>query len=788
MLRAYTELMSKQHSKSRKRNAMTPQKHRKKIKIVRKKKQKKNTEKISCDNDDNTNTSVSENTIKEDDIDDIKHDGPLEIDEIRPQFEITKMDDVDKIVQCIKNIPNNIRRQYKKELSIYSKEQGIGALEIVPRKLSPINTTDDTIYQSFSNIDWPKNNNNTTILCRKQQKHQKEKNQQKIKNNNTIEYTDTICEYYSKIIHGYKDIFSIYDNSYISLRTISLIHIINHILMSITWIRYNNKIRYRKFQNIREKKQADKGNLLNTINIDSSEFYDRYLHIKLNSKGMKTKLLNDKERWQYKLKEKEKLLDERKKIDIKLQDNNVNSNEITISEARNRINAIDSNNNNKSKQHIYIKEQDQGFTKPKVQIITPFKATGLDIVLQLQDQMPPLEDYDNTIQNLPKNRIINLHRQKKEQDIYDNNKENIIKTKQQSRISNESYDYKKLFSGNMEDHFILGIQQKRNTITLYSELYDSDIIITSPLGMKMLKNKKKELSNQFFSSIDILQLDQLHLMMVIQNFQHLQDALDMLNHIPSNVQNITNFTRIHDYIYNGISLVYRQNIFLSGYSNSQMYALYTNYCHNYRGIFRIRPRIYIGEQDKLIDYNIKQIFIRIPSCTLDISMDDIYNKRYEYFIDQWLPKIRDISSNENTLIFVSSYFTYIRLRQYLEENYDQISSCICEYSKQSKITSSRHNFVNNKITLLLYTERQHFYRRYRLNGIKHIVWYELPMQSFFYSELLSMIQISGTYTPTSLAFFTYHDSMALERIVGTSHSHHMLTSTESSFTVQGKCL
>ena len=70
--------------------------------------------------------------------------------------------------------------------------------------------------------------------------------------------------------------------------------------------------------------------------------------------------------------------------------------------------------------------------------------------------------------------------------------------------------------------------------------------------------------------------------------------------------------------------------------------------------------------------------------------------------------------------------------------------------------------------------------RYRIKGIRNLVFYQLPSYPQFYSELCNMVESQqGTAEHNCSILHSRYDSHRLAAIVGTSRCAHMLSSENS---------
>ncbi|TPX71873.1 hypothetical protein SpCBS45565_g00938 [Spizellomyces sp. 'palustris'] len=375
--------------------------------------------------------------------------------------------------------------------------------------------------------------------------------------------------------------------------------------------------------------------------------------------------------------------------------------------------------------------RDQGFTRPKVLILTPFRNTAMEVVKMLIA-------LSGTTQQDNKKRFFDEFGIAPEDDRMDPRKPE---------------DHKQTFAGNIDDCFRVGIKFARKQLKLFAPFYSSDVILASPLGLRMVigaeGDKKRDFD--FLSAIEVVILDQTDVFLM-QNWDHVQHIFDHLNLIPKEAHGC-DFSRVRAYYLDGRAKYVRQTLIFSHMLVPEMNALFSKSCKNSGGKIKTREQCSGSICDVVVQ--VPQIFHRIP-CTSPSEADDT---RFKYFIEKILPTLRQsVVQQTHSMIYVPSYFDFVRLRNYLDEHhYDFVQ--LCEYTPTPDVSRARGDFFHGKSSYMLYTER------YQIRGVRHIVFYGLPEYGNYYAEMINMLdQQSADITCTVL--FTRYDRLKLERVVG----------------------
>ncbi|KAL6553242.1 hypothetical protein OROGR_007084 [Orobanche gracilis] len=408
---------------------------------------------------------------------------------------------------------------------------------------------------------------------------------------------------------------------------------------------------------------------------------------------------------------------------------------------------------------------DRGFTRPKVLIMLPLAGVARRVVKRLI-QLTPSKHKAN---------VENLERLYEEFGSGNNDDEGDSEIPK-SRDSTKPPDFQALLGKNNDnDHFMIGIKYTNKGIKLYGDFYTSDVIVASPLGLITKIGEaeiEKEKDVDYLSSIEILIIDHADVMLM-QNWSHVNTVVEHLNKLPSK-QHGTDIMRIRPWYLDGQARFYRQTIVLGSHINpveQKINSLFSQHCLNYRGKVKFECK-YKGVLPKIL-IPVRQIYERFDTESI-VDADDA---RLKYFCEKVFPKIKD-SVQHGVMIFISSYFEFVRLRNYLKSQ--AASFCLFgEYVKRNDISRVRGQFFRGDKKIMLYTERAHFYYRYKIRGVQNLIIYSLPERKEFYTEIVNLLEESDSMNTRVL--FSRLDLLKLERIVGSAAAKRMVDSEKGVF-------
>lgn len=346
-------------------------------------------------------------------------------------------------------------------------------------------------------------------------------------------------------------------------------------------------------------------------------------------------------------------------------------------------------------------------------------------------------------------------------------------------------DFKKLFKGNNNDFFCIGLKLTRKSLKLYSSFYSSDIIIASPIGLSLILESpdKRKRQYDFISSIEVLVIDQAH-HMEMQNWSHVNTVLKYINKIPKDFHD-ADFSRIRMWSINDQAKLLRQNLVFTEYSTPTINSIIGTKSSNIEGKVRFKPIITSKTcVMSSIGLKIRQTFQRFD-CDSPANDPDA---RFKFFTNTILPSImRTTSYEDGLLIFIPSYFDYLRVKDYMKNNSKLLFGSIDEYSSQSKLTRTRQNFASRRTKILLYTERLHHFRRFEIAGVKNVLMYGVPSNPIFYKELVRFIGVSifKEEADLNLSFvktlYSKWDAVSLERIIGKERAPVLCNAVNSTY-------
>jgi U3 small nucleolar RNA-associated protein 25 len=124
--------------------------------------------------------------------------------------------------------------------------------------------------------------------------------------------------------------------------------------------------------------------------------------------------------------------------------------------------------------------QDQGFTRPSVLILLPFRNSTLDWFRALTSHTPTSAGYQ----------VENQARFLAEYDLPPGAVDKLTAAEHGTYPA----DHVETFKGNVDDNFRIGVKMTRKTLRMFTEFYGCDLILASPLGLRRSIEKEKWVS------------------------------------------------------------------------------------------------------------------------------------------------------------------------------------------------------------------------------------------------------------------------------------------------------
>lgn len=362
--------------------------------------------------------------------------------------------------------------------------------------------------------------------------------------------------------------------------------------------------------------------------------------------------------------------------------------------------------------------RDQGFTRPTVLVLLPTRGTCYRFVTEFSKFLG-LE-----IENDP-------FQERFEADYGVTNDEDdaplgeAAERRRKAVLEQKGKTWNELFGDevNQDDDFKMGIaltpkaaikkntkQQKGSNVAvkLYTDFYKSDIIVASPLGLKMLvapSEDGKDGNSDFLSSIEICLMEDADVLLM-QNWDHVNDILSMLNQEPQS-NNDTDFSRVRSYMLEGQAANWRQLIFSSNIVDPSLVSSFKRFGKSVSGSVKMRRKV-LPEDASIANVivPIKQVFQKVPLPSFDKQSE----ARVNYFVKTILPQILR-HNQKHTMVYVPSYFDFVSLRNiFLKRELSFVS--VTEYSRETEVSRGRARFLQGRKPIMLFTGRCNFFLRH----------------------------------------------------------------------------
>ena len=445
--------------------------------------------------------------------------------------------------------------------------------------------------------------------------------------------------------------------------------------------------------------------------------------------------------------------------------------------------------------------RDQGFVRPTVLILVPMRNVAGRVVRRLLQLCPAAQGRVDAV-----NKLDRFADDFGDGDSDDDSPDDVTENGSKRKRTGGQWipeDHERLFRGNTDDHFRLGIKVTKASVRLYVDFFGSDVLVSififsngqgdfidvvfcpqvcSPLGLVTKLQESGKSASDFLASLELIVVDHADVLMM-QNWQHVLTLFSQCNRLPSG-QHGVDIMRVHEPHLNGLAKNLRQTIVLSSFPCAEINALTRNECGNVAGRVRWKESFdgVLGTAARASRNagGLRQQFERLPDAATIADSDDV---RFKHFTRRVLPRLRE-NPQPGALIFIRGYFDFVRVRNLLTAE-DVSFAVTSEYTDPRDAARARSIFADGRKRVLLVTERAHFYFRRRIRGVREVHFYSLPDRAGFYAEMLGFLgaeekSASSAAAASSTAVFSRLDALQLERVCGSARAKKMLAPDANS--------
>lgn len=340
--------------------------------------------------------------------------------------------------------------------------------------------------------------------------------------------------------------------------------------------------------------------------------------------------------------------------------------------------------------------------------------------------------------------------------------------------------HRELFAGNNSPDFLTALSITSTRLKFFAPFYHADILLASPLALRRILEHKdpKRRDADFLSSIQIALLDPADAM-YMQTWTDVDAVFAHLNRLPRELRPTTDISRVRAANLEGLAGAVRQTVVFSAYLTPEMVAFGRREMRNVgAGKIRIEGTYSDSKGCSLASSavagaGVRHVFNRYASSVAAENPASDAEERWRYFSTVILPPLLR-EGTVGTLIFLPTYFDFVRLRNHLATTTTVSFGSLSEYTSPAQQRRARAHFLNGRHSILLYTARAHHFFRLRIRGVRRVVWYGLPEDPRVYEEVVGGFLGGEGGGEVKAVFSGRWEGGRLGRVVGVERARSMV--------------